>query len=104
MASARSKAMVSKTEDSMTEKTWTKNICRRQAEAGMHERQQRQDPAGWASGPWPSQHQTHSAGRGRSTLGGEGGIQGNDPEGSTVAQGREKVDGDEWYRPPGGYG
>lgn len=34
MASARSKAMASKTEDSMTEKTWTKNICRRQAEAG----------------------------------------------------------------------
>lgn len=33
MASARSKAMASKTEDSMTEKTWTKNICRRQAEA-----------------------------------------------------------------------
>lgn len=33
MASARSKAMASKTEDSMMEKTWTKNICRRQAEA-----------------------------------------------------------------------
>lgn len=31
VASARSKAMASKTEDSMTEKTWTKNIWRRQA-------------------------------------------------------------------------
>lgn len=34
MATARSKAMASKTEDSMTEKTWTKNICRRHADAG----------------------------------------------------------------------
>lgn len=33
----------------------------------------------------------------------QGGIQGNDPEDSTIAQGREKVDGDEWYCPPGGY-
>ena len=31
MASARSKAMASKTEDSMTEKTWTKNIWTKQA-------------------------------------------------------------------------
>ena len=31
------------------------------------------------------------------------GLQGNDPEDSTITQGRQKVDSDEGYCPPGGY-